>query len=302
MGEQDRAGCGTIVVELREEGGEHVSGFRLAVMAREEGLVAPVLTGPEKEDLDTGLAAILGDSDHIGLLDPVRIDALVSGHRGNGADAIAQTGSEFEIQLVRGGLHAVLQILTQGIGLAAQEIRRLGNQLVISLGRNKIHARTSAALDLVEHAGAGAAFIDTVGTGAQHEGFLQRVERVIDRTDRGERAEIIAPHLACAAVFEQLRRSVVAADQDIGEALVIAQQDIEARLQSLDQIGFQQQRLGLGLRHHKLHRAGEGDHQGDAIGVAAAIGIIADAVFQIAGLADIQNRPILVEHAVDARL
>ena len=55
-------------------------------------------------------------------------------------------------------------------------------------------------------------------------------------------------------MLDELRRRVVAGDQDIGEALVVAQQHVEARLQLLDEIGFQQQRLGFGLRRDEHHR------------------------------------------------
>jgi hypothetical protein len=50
-----------------------------------------------------------------------------------------------------------------------------------------------------------------------------------------------------SAVLEDLGELVVAGDQDGRERLVVAQQDIVARLQALDQVGLVQQRLGLGM-------------------------------------------------------
>jgi hypothetical protein len=47
---------------------------------------------------------------------------------------------------------------------------------------------------------------------------------------------------------------VVTGDQDIGERLVVAQKHIEARPQPLDQVGFEQQRFGLGCRRDELER------------------------------------------------
>ena len=41
-------------------------------------------------------------------------------------------------------------------------------------------------------------------------------------------------------MLEGLRRLVVFADEDVREALVVAQDDVEARLQLLDQVGFEQ--------------------------------------------------------------
>ena len=302
MRHQDQARRRLVVIELRDEGGEHLAGLDLAVMAREEGLIAPVLAGAEEEDLDAGAAAILGDGDHIGFLDALRIDALVGGDSGDGADPVAQARGALIVERLRGGLHALLQILAQGIGLAAQEIARLSDQLVIGGRFDQPDAGRGAALDLVQHAGARAALIDAVGTGAHQEGFLQRIEGLVHGTHGGEGAEIIALHLVGAAMLGQLRRRMVAADQDIGKALVVAQQHIIARLEALDQIGLEQQRLGLGLGDDEFHRPGQRDHQGDAIGMAAAIGIIGNAILQIARLADIQDRAILGEHAVDTGL
>jgi hypothetical protein len=47
-------------------------------------------------------------------------------------------------------------------------------------------------------------------------------------------------------MLAHLGRAVVAADHEFGEGLVVAQQHVEARLQLLDEVGFQQQGVGLG--------------------------------------------------------
>ena len=129
--QEDQARRRLVVIELRQEGGQNVSRFGIAFMAREKGLVAPVLTGPEEEDLDTGFAAILGDGDDIGLLHPVGIDALIGGHGRNRADPVAQLGGGLEIHCLGRLAHAGLQFLAQGVGAAAQEVRRLLDQFVI---------------------------------------------------------------------------------------------------------------------------------------------------------------------------
>ena len=56
-------------------------------------------------------------------------------------------------------------------------------------------------------------------------------------------------------MLEDLRRPMVAGDQDIGKRLVVAQLHVEARPQLLDQIGFEQQRLGLGRRSRRSRRS-----------------------------------------------
>ena len=104
-----------------------------------------------------------------------------------------------------------------------------------------------AALDLVLQAGPRAGREHAVGAGAQREGALQGVERAVDRGGRGERAEILVARLARAAVLGELRPFGVAADDDVGERLVVAQQHVEARPEALDQVVLEQQRLGLAV-------------------------------------------------------
>ena len=63
---------------------------------------------------------------------------------------------------------------------------------------------------------------------------------------------------ARAAMLEDLRRPMIAGDQDVGKRLVVAQQNVEARPQPLDQVGLEQQRLGLGLGRDEFERRGGG--------------------------------------------
>ena len=104
-----------------------------------------------------------------------------------------------------------------------------------------------------------------------------------------------------AAMLEDLRRPVVAGDQDIGKRLVVAQLHVEARPQLLDQIGFEQQRLGFGRGRDDLHRHGGRDHAQDARRlrrVDARIG--GQPLADVLGLADIEHVVGGVEHAIDA--
>jgi hypothetical protein len=103
-----------------------------------------------------------------------------------------------------------------------------------------------------------------------------------------------------AAVFLELGGRVLAADDDLGEALVVAQQDVKARPKLFDQIDFQQQGVGLGAGRGELHRPGQIDHQGDALGVETALGVLDDALLQAPGLADVERLALVAEHAVDA--
>ena len=92
---------------------------------------------------------------------------------------------------------------------------------------------------------------------------------------------------------------MVRGDQDIGKRFVVAQRDVEARPQPLDQIGFEQQRLGLGAGDDEFERAGLGDHALDAGIEAGRPRIGADALLDVLGLADIEHVAAAIDHAID---
>jgi hypothetical protein len=94
---------------------------------------------------------------------------------------------------------------------------------------------------------------------------------------------------------------MVARDQDVRERLVVAQQHVVPRLQLLDQVLFKQQRLGFRPRRQEHHRRGLMDHPGDPRAVALRLGIVRHPLLQVARLADVQNRALVIEHPVHAR-
>jgi len=85
---------------------------------------------------------------------------------------------------------------------------------------------------------------------------LQLVQRTVHRTGAGEGPVVIALFLFGPTVLFDLRIIMRGRDQNIGKALVIAQQHVEFRLELFDQVLFKQQRLGLCLRGQKHHRRG----------------------------------------------
>ena len=94
---------------------------------------------------------------------------------------------------------------------------------------------------------------------------------------------------------------MLGANEDIGEALVVAQRHVVAGLELLDEIGFEQQRLGVRFGGDEHHRAGLGDHAGDAGRLALGRHIGGDALLDRARLADIEHLALGPDHAVDAR-
>ena len=125
------------------------------------------------------------------------------------------------------------------------------------------------------------------------------VDGVIDRPGRGKRAKATAILGARAAMFDDARIVVILGDQDVWEAFVIAQQDVVARFELLDQVGFKKERLGLGMSGDDFHPHRLGHHAGNADRQLHDAGIGHHAFLEVFGLADIKNAVLVIDHAID---
>ncbi len=190
--QQDQFRRRLVVVELRQERGQHFFRRERFLRAREIGAVAPVLAGAEEEHLDAGIAALLMDGEHVGFFHGARIDALLRLDRRQRREAVAIKRRGLEFEFGRGLLHLAGQLLFHQMAAAGQEVAGLAHQLGIAGKIDLAGAGAGAAADLIEQAGPGAAFEEAVGAGADQEGALQRRDGAIDRAGRGERPEITA--------------------------------------------------------------------------------------------------------------
>ena len=93
-----------------------------------------------------------------------------------------------------------------------------------------------------------------------------------------------------------------AADHDVGERLVVAQQHVEAWPEALDQVVFEEQRLGFAVGDGEFHGSRRRDHADQARGQPGRLRIGGDAAAQRARFSDVQNLAVGRDHAVDARL
>ncbi len=89
-------------------------------------------------------------------------------------------------------------------------------------------------------------------------------------------------------------------EHDPGVGFIVAQDDVEARLEFFDQIGFEQQGFGFGVGGDDFEAAGFADHAAQALGQAGDLRVGGDAFFQAAGFADIEGVAFGIEHPVDA--
>ena len=225
--------------------------LRLRSARGKVGPIAPVLAVAEKEDLNAGLPAFLRDGEDIGLLDAARVDALMRLDMRERPQTVAVFRGALELELLRGLLHERVQLPLHGVGLAGQKGARFFDELPVVLKLDLPRAGRGAALDLKEEAGPRAAVVDVVGTGAQEERSLKRIDGAVHGSGAGEGSEIVALERARAAMLGDLRRFLVAPDDDVGEGLVVPEGDVVARLEALDEVGFEKKRLGFRARYSR---------------------------------------------------
>ncbi len=269
-------------------------------MGGKEAAVAPILPAPDEESLDAHLAAFAGQREDVAVPQPFRMNGLASLDIGQGAKAVAIDRRQFEIPFLGRLGHLLAQPRLNAGRLARQELLRILDQLGIILLADPIDAGRRAAPDLIEQARPRAVGEKAVGAASQQEQLLQRVERAGDRPGTGERSEILPLGAPGAAMLLDARKIMVLAQQDEGEALVVAQQHVEGGPEALDQLRLEQQRLGLGPRRDDRHVAGLGDHPLEPFGKLCDLSVVDDPVLQRPRLADVEHLSPGIEHAVDA--
>lgn len=267
-------------------------------MRGEKCLVPQVPPAPYHRQVHADLAALHVDRDHVGIA-AAPFHGLLVQHAGQRRQLVAQGGGLLETHLLRRGEHPRLDIREHGLGLAAQELRGPVHVQGVVRGRDQPHARPGAAMDLIEQTGPRPVGEDRVLAGAQAENLLQDLYALAHRPYVGERAEILVGAVRGPAVVGDAGEGV-AADLQVGIGLVVAEQDVVARRQRLDQVVFQQQGLGLGPRHGDLDARHPGQHMRDARAAHLLLEIRRHPLLQIPGLADVHHLAFGVDVPVHA--
>ncbi|MNT15312.1 hypothetical protein D3C72_1503600 [compost metagenome] len=151
----------------------------------------------------------------------------------------------------------------------------------------------------MQQAGPCAVGVDTVLASADEEDLLQDLHRFLDGPGTGERPEILVFLVHRAPVIHHARRIAIR-DFQIRIRLVVAEQDVVARLQRLDQVVFQDQGFRLAVRDGRFQARDALDHHGDAGAGQVLLEITGDTLFKVARLADVQHLVRGVEIAVHA--
>ena len=276
--------------------------------------VAEVASAAHHGQVHAGLAALHLHGQDVHVLVRPGLHRLLVQDFGQRAHLVAQLGRLFELQPLGMLHHPRLEPLQHRLGLPVQESLGVVHVLPVVLRRDQVHARRRAALDLVQQARPGAIGEHGVLAGAQPEYLLQQLDRLLDRPGAGIGAEVAVPAVDRPPVIGHPGKGggrgrvrlvdshlVGARDLQVGVALVVAKQDVVARVERLDQVVFQQQRFGFRSHHRGFQARDLADHVADARSAVVLLEVAGDPLLQVAGLPDVQHAAVRVEVAVDAR-
>ena len=229
---------------------------------------------------DIGIVALLGGGDALFLLELM-----------DGGKLVAQARGGFKLLGLRGGHHARSERAFQ-FGVAAfKKQLRVAHCILVDLRRGEsLNAGAEAAVNVVLQAGARmiAREID-LATGNE-EAAMDEFDDAVGQIAGKVRAVVGSAVLAQAAGDKDFGKAVGQGELDVGVGLVVAKQDVEARLALLDEVVFKGQRLVLVGDEDVVEIDGLA-HQGAGLGVGLRgfkqIG--ADPRAQVLGLAHVDD-------------
>ena len=187
------------------------------------------------------------------------------------------------------------------VRLAFQKVAQLVNRRAVFVLAHRADARGRAQLDVVIQAGALVVAGDLAVAREIRENLAEHVERLIHRARIGERAKVARAVLLHLARRQHLGEGVLPVDLDVGIALVVLEPDVELGLVLLDEVTFQQQRFQFRVRRPDF-QIGDLGNEPLRLGrqIRAGVKVRPDAVAQVDGLADVDDRPARVTVDIDA--
>ena len=283
-------------------------------LGRKMRFVAQMPATTHHGEVDAGLAALHADRQHVHILvGRGGLHCLLVQDVAECGQLVTHFCGLFEFQLFGMRQHPLLQLLHHVVGGAIEKIAGMSHVLGVVFGRDQAHAGATAALDLVQQAGPRAVGKHRILAGAQAEYFLHQLDGFLHRPGVRVGAEIAvlavrgATVVGHARIFARLRRVVCARrggdsrELEIGVALVVAEQDVVARLERLDQVVFEDERFCLGAYHRHFQPGDLAHHEADTRAAMILLEIAGDAPLEVHRLADVQHLIVGIEIAVHAR-
>ena len=300
---------GLLAVELRQE---LLDQLLLAGITGIAGLFddpAALATNPaaaDVEHLHRGFQLVVGESHHVGVGAVAEHDGLLLHGPLQRAEVVAQPRGPFEIELLGRGVHLLFELAGEPVGLAGQEVAEVQHDLAMLFGADPADARRRAFVDVAEQARTVDLLVPLEHSGragARRKDPGQQIQRLPDGPGMRVRPEIAHTLAPRAAIDHQPGELLVEGDRQHRIGLVVAVADVEPRVELLDPVVFQLQRLDLGVDHRPLDLGGGGHHLPGARVQARDVGEVRrQPAAQALGLADVDHSSVLIPESVDARL
>ncbi len=287
-------------VVLAHERRDHLADRVLLGVLREEALVAEVAAVAHHHQVHTGDPALAHARDRVRVERLRRVGVLPLLDARERRDLVAVHRRLFELEPLRGGLHALDQGLHDVVLAALEEELRVADVLRIRLGRDVADTGRGAAPDLMEQARPRPVAERRVLARAQTEDLLQELDRLTHRPCAriGAKVGVLAVE---RAAMEAEPGKVAAGDHQVRVGLVVAEDDVVARRERLDEVVLEDQRFGLGARDGDLEVGHLRHHHGDARPMVVLGEVRRDALPEIACLPDVKHVAARAEHAIHPR-
>ncbi len=290
---------GITQVVLGQERGHDLGHLFLDTHLREEVLAAQHSPATHADQVHAGATGVDESGNDVDVA-RAALDVLLVLHAPQQGDLIAQLGGFLEIQGHGGLFHLGIELVAQLLAAALQEHYRVAHVLGVFLGLDQADARPLATLDLVLQAWPGAVGVITVLTLAHRKGLLQQAEALADGARAGVGSEVTTLGFLRTTVNTQARELAVG-QKHVGVGFIVAQQNVVRRSPLLDQVLLEQQGLGLVGSDGGLDLGDTAHQRGGFRRQAGLAKIAGQALFEVLGLAHIEQPSLRVEHSVDAR-
>ena len=257
------------------------------------------------QDCKAGPRFVLIVANDVGVGHRPGCDELLFTERFHGPQPVAQRGCQLKLQLVRRSLHLRAQLPRHLLVVPLQDEDGLLHPGVIVLLAARELAPAVTVVHVVVQAGALLAEIarELLGAAGQLERQPQRIDDVLRYEAAAEGSKIAgliagdaADHLHGGIVLRQI-------DAQVRIALVILQEDVVLGHVPLDERAFEHERLKFRPGDDGVEMVDLRDHLPRLRRVGGRIlKILADPVFELLRLADVDDRAGLVLHQVHTRL
>ena len=304
-GQQDLPGQhGLIQIVLAQHGGKHLRRRLLGGGGKDLGLAAQQVAVFNVQHCRAASHGAGIYAPYIGVGAHAGNDLLLLAQHLQRLHPVPQGGGFFKFQRFRRRFHLLPQSRRHLPQLTVQQLHRLRHALAVLRAVRPIRtAKAVAFADVIVQTGPLLANVpgELPVAGGQLQRGAQRLQGGSGLVPAAERAEV-AGAVLLGFVHQRepgIGRLVVQPHEGI--ALVVLQKNIVPGLMPFDQGVFQDQRLKFRADHDGVEVIHLRDHHPGLLVVpAAGLEVLADAVFQLLGLAYIDDQPGLVHHDIHA--